>query len=734
MSKKAITDTDIDILAESFGGNKLTISSKNSARKIRKRTQQVDADDSTDDERVTDGVAKYKIEENWKEFIEDLSIHDYKKSIDEENLKYSFVLHAFGRGIYYSEPVNAIYEDDSGLKDTHLKQNTGRKTLSNTTFPIDSVAFDSEIDYVANRRMTDRSEKRKEKNGSGLPKNRFYMPKTTWSFQSSNVKETKGVKKMTNTSRDDWTIYQDEEIPYLKKKSSNWVENVATSLSGAPQDDAAQIRAMLRGDKIEGSTQKLEKLAFLTNLFFGSETVRSPVGFTSHQMFLDLIGSDQTGFQTWKEAFENGNFPQIGEGAINALRLLNYDYNGSMPYNYRYDANMGFEDTRVFKSSPFSPQKQSQQAARSIISAETRVAEAWLALKFPDEPQTPESLMKVLPGQIQEWYRGVDLSHFSPEVVAQKRSIPLEKESTQKPHNLAEDFEEEVIDFNQEHELLTQPDLMSCYNDASEKSAKKLEHKHRGKLERNLTDDERFICLRMECDGNAGLSFNPNYGEGYAEIKEDDQLLAICPIQSISTDHDGHKEVIKNFIDSHKEKGAKMIFSIHGDHHYKTLAVNPANKLYRYIDPMHDSADGVIKHEVLKSALNDIGYSRFGCSYEKQQYSEAIDKENKGVISHNNECAFHNVYTTIRIAQSEEIGSYLGDMKRYGMTMMGMEQDTLTPEFAREYIRPFYEEFFEKLREFISDEKGSPNTSTSSSVAENVVDQILEKSPSTMRK
>lgn len=278
MSKKVITSTDIDDLAVSFGGEKLAISTKNSGRKTRKRSSQIDGDDSTDDERVTEAVAGYKIEERWKGFKDDLSSHDYKKSISEENLKYSFILHAFGRGVYYSEPVNAIYEVEGGLKPTYLSSNgssSTRKTLSQTKFPIDHPDFESEIEYVANRRMTDRSEKRKEKTEAGLPRDRWGMPKTKWAFAASEAKETKGVKKMTNTSRDDWTLYQGEEIPYLRKKSSNWVENVATNLSGIPQDDAEQIRAILRGDRIEGEAEKLEKLSFLTNLFFGSETLPS---------------------------------------------------------------------------------------------------------------------------------------------------------------------------------------------------------------------------------------------------------------------------------------------------------------------------------------------------------------------------------------------------------------------------------------------------------------------------
>lgn len=733
MSKKVITTADLDDLTQSFGGEKFAVSEQESGRRIRKKSSQVDGDDSTDDERVSESVAKYKIEESWEDFKEGLSSHDYKKSISENDLKYSFILHAFGRGVYYSEPVNAIYEAEGGLKPTYLRQDgtRTRKTLSHTKFPINHQEFESEIDYIANRRMTDRSEKRREKNDFGLPRDRFGMAKTKWAFGESEVKETKGVKKISNTSRDDWTLYQGEEIPYTKKKSTNWVENVATNLSGIPQDDAEQVRAILRGDRIEADAQKLEKLSFLTNLFFGSETVRSPVGFVSHQMFLDLIGSNQVGFRTWKEAFDGGNFPQMGDGAINALRLLNNDYNGSMPYNYRYDANRGFEDERVFKSSPLSPQQQSQQTARSIIAAEAKVAKAWLALKFPNEPQTPETLMRVLPEKIREWYRRVDLSNFVPEIVQQTQKVGQEELSPQKPRKLDSEFQAQVIDFNQEHETFDHNDLMSCYNDAQERSAKTLGEKHQSKLERNLTDDERFIVLWMECDGNAGLSFNINREEGFAEIKKDDELLAIFPIQSISTDHGSYKETIENFITTHKDKGAKIIFSIHGEDHYKTLAVSPLTKKYRYIDSMHDSEDGVIEHDGLKAVLDEMEYNKVGCSYQKQQYSESLSKESGGVISHNNECAFHNVYTTIRIAQ-KTLKADLSKMNKLGMTMMGMDQETLTLEFTRDYIRPFYEEVFEKLRNFISEQKEAlPNPSTNSVLSQNLSSATIVKGSET---
>ena len=120
------------------------------------------------------------------------------------------------------------------------------------------------------------------------------------------------------------------------------------------------------------------------------------------------------------------------------------------------------------------------------------------------------------------------------------------------------------------------------------------------------------------------------------------------------------------------------------------------------------------------------------CLIPKQQYSKTIDKASKGVISHNNECVFHNVYTTIRIAQSADIGSYLGDMKRYGMKMLGMDQKTLTPEFARDYIRPFYEEVFEKLRNFISEQKEAlPNPSTNSVLSQNLSSATIVKGSET---
>ena len=317
-----------------------------------------------------------------------------------------------------------------------------------------------------------------------------------------------------------------------------------------------------------------------------------------------------------------------------------------------------------------------------------------------------------------------------PPTISQKKHIEI-PQMGKLSKNLDADFAQNIIDFNQDSEVFTHNDLIGCYNDASESSAKKLGEKHQGKLERYLTDDERFICLWMECSGNAGLSFNVNREEGFSEIKKGAKLLAICPIQSISTDHKNYKDTIKDFINSHKNKGVKIIFSIHGGNHYKTLAINPQTNKYRYIDSMHDSEDGVIENDALKASVNELGYARFGYSYEKQQYSEDMHKESGGVISHNNECAFHNVYTTIRIAQSQDIGSYLGDMKRYKMTMLGREEETLTPEFARDYIRPFYEEVFENLRKFIKNEKQVPNSSVLLESSKSLTGKTAGKSSTT---
>jgi hypothetical protein len=66
-------------------------------------------------------------------------------------------------------------------------------------------------------------------------------------------------------------------------------------------------------------------------------------------------------------------------------------------------------------------------------------------------------------------------------------------------------------------------------------------------------------------------------------------------------------------------------------------------------------------------------------------------------------------------------------MNKLGMTMLGMDQEILTPEFARDYIRPFYEEVFERLRKFISDEKALPSPLISPLASKHVVsDQSLE--------
>lgn len=729
MSKKNVTAADIDSLSRDFSGNQINVSNKDYQRENRKRSYLIDADDSTDDEAVSTGVNNYKLENRWNAFKDNIPHYDYKQSINEEDLKYSFILHAFGRGIYYSEPVNAIYEANGGLKEKYLKKVNNepfRKTLTEENFPIDKGVFESEIDYIANRRITDRSEKRKESNDNNLPKNRFNMPETIWNFASANAIETKGVKKITNTSRDDWTLYKGEEIPYLQKKSTIWVENLTTNLSGVPTDDAEQIRAVFRGDNLEGlDNEKLEKLAFLANLFFGPETSRSPVGFASHQMFLDLIGSDQVGFRTWDEAFNCKNFPQMGGGAINALRLLNDDYNSFMPYNYRYDSNKGFEDNRIFNNSPLSPQTKAKQEGKSIISAEARIAKAWLALKFPHEPQTPETLMKFLPNQIADWYRGVDLMHFVPEAIQiNKRNINSEESSPQKGLNLNYDFEEDsnidIINFHQEHKFCTKINLVTSSQAVIAKLPKKekypfeeLANKHADKLYRCLTDDERFVCLEMECydtdrlsiDTTGGQVLKPNYEEGFAEIKRGDELLAICPIKSISTENDDYRETFTKFIHDHKGKNTKLIFSIDkSGYHYTTLALSP-RKRYRYIDSMHDSEDGEIEHDGLRSALKNLGYSNARCSYKRQQHSGDMWQKSGGIYRHNNEGAFHNIYTTIRIAQSQGIAAYLGNMNKYGMTMLDHKKRTLTPEFACDFIRPFYEEFFENLRNIISNEK-----------------------------
>ncbi len=300
---------------------------------------------------------------------------------------------------------------------------------------------------------------------------------------------------------------------------------------------------------------------------------------------------------------------------------------------------------------------------------------------------------------------------------------PLERNSqNEKILNEEIEFKKHAVDFNQElllYKTFDHNDLLSSYNIAKEISPKKLKEKHQSKLERYLTDDERFLALWMECNGNAGLSFNINRDEFFAEIKKDDKILAICPIQSITTQYDTHKDTIINFVNNHKEKGAKIIFSLHGGGHYKTLALDPETKKYRYIDSLLDSEDGVA-NVALKNVINELGYSPFGCSYQKQQYSENLEKESKGTISHNNECAFHNVYTTIRIAQ-ESLKADLSKMNEFKMKMLGMNQENLTPELARDHIRPFYEEVFERLRNVISKQKEVlPNPSPNSISSQNL--------------
>jgi hypothetical protein len=68
-----------------------------------------------------------------------------------------------------------------------------------------------------------------------------------------------------------------------------------------------------------------------------------------------------------------------------------------------------------------------------------------------------------------------------------------------------------------------------------------------------------------------------------------------------------------------------MIFSLHGSNHYRTLAVDPLNKTYRYIDSMQDGENGDVDNEILKDTLINRGYSACEYKYEKQQYSATIE-------------------------------------------------------------------------------------------------------------
>ncbi len=125
--------------------------------------------------------------------------------------------------------------------------------------------------------------------------------------------------------------------------------------------------------------------------------------------------------------------------------------------------------------------------------------------------------------------------------------------------------------------------------------------------------------------------------------------------------------------------------------------------------------------EFLKDTLKNLSYSAYEYKYKKQQYSTTIDTQTKGAITHNNECALHTVFDSIRITQ----GNNLKKIKFSDLKIASPDVVKLTPETARDKLRPFYEEFFENLRNQAKQKQSQPK-SPSAEIAD-IVEEISLK-------
>lgn len=401
-------------------------------REIRAKSVAVDYDDSTDDEKVTTGVRDYDLLRALQQFERKSEIRNHEYG-NPENLKIPFALHAFGRGIYFSEPVGAIYEASGGLKETHLastarlRRGDPRKTLpeSNKRFPIGSEYFEDEIDFISNKRLADRSLKRHGKNKHEEASAKNLSQKIDWAFAEGSAKKEMGITPNNKVYysgkfpgyRNDWIDFENQSRPpYLPNGREESVVEIANYLKTeeglTDQQIATHVRQTLKGDQSGLSEEGKKRLVFLTSLLFGPETSRNPAGYVTHQMFLDLIEGSYPGFETWEGSIRANKLPMMIGGAIAASRKINdlMNDNGLMPSTYRYDYNIGHQSN--YKSgSPQSPAEQSERDAKIILTNEYSIARDWLRLN--GRAETFESLAIFLPVKIAEWYRGVDLSHFS---------------------------------------------------------------------------------------------------------------------------------------------------------------------------------------------------------------------------------------------------------------------------------------------------------------------------------
>ncbi|MBL6665257.1 MAG: hypothetical protein ISQ34_05380 [Rickettsiales bacterium] len=405
----------------------------NTDRETRKKSTTVDYDDSTDDEKVTTGVRDYDLVAAVEQFTKKQEVKNHKYG-NPESLQIPFALHAFGRGVYFSEPVGAIYEASGGLKETHLasaKKVIGRgeprKTLPESTrrFPIGSESFEDEIDFISNKRLADRSFKRHGKNKNEEASANTISQKVDWVFSNGVAKQEMGLTPNNKVyysgkypgNRNDWVDYENQSRPpYLPKSGEESVVGIANYLKNeglTDQQIATHVRQAFKGDQIGLSEEGKKRLVFLTSLLFGPETSRNPAGYVTHQMFLDLIEGNHSGFETWEGALRENKLPMMIGGAIAASRKINDLMNddGLMPVVYHYDYNIGHRSNYKGYNSSQSPAEKSERDAKTILRNEDSIARDWLRLN--SRPETFESLAKFLPEKIAEWYRGVDLSHFS---------------------------------------------------------------------------------------------------------------------------------------------------------------------------------------------------------------------------------------------------------------------------------------------------------------------------------
>ena len=428
----------------------------------------------------------------------------------------------------------------------------------------------------------------------------------------------------------------------------------------------------------------------MTYLLFKTEVMRSPAALVSHVQMLELIINREISL---KDAFSEPQMPMAAKGAIKAARSLERDYNEHLFYEYQNPYGYA---RRYQNDFDFPPKK--------LVQREADLMDKWLKLKFGEQA---ESIIENPEEHLTEIYQQINRSLQSFGVDIRLEAFRRTMIGDNNPKKLKTSPETE-IDFNQELHSgkISMDDLKSSFQDALSQDLSYLAFNYREKLERFLTDDERFVCLAMECIRNK-MEFKPNFVDGFVQIyREDGFLGAICPIQSISTDHSGFSVQIDNFITNHHSENIKMIFSLHGSNHFRTLAVDPLNKTYRYIDSMQDG-HGEVDNELLKDTLKNFGYSACGHKYTKQQYSKTIQPKTEVAITHNNECAIHNIFDTIKISQ----GDNLKRIKFSDLKIASADLAKLTPETARDKLRLFYEEFFENLRNIVKQKKSQESPS-----------------------